>query len=79
MGFTNALPHIPIASITFHTRHGDFEKWAHSSLHDDELSEAFATIRRSGIQGEALRRTLMTTASRRLQHRQESGPFSPSP
>ena len=58
-GFIRALKTVSLRSIEFHNGRGDFEMWARHSLHDEELAERFSLLRRRGIHGEELRKSLI--------------------
>lgn len=48
------LGEVPLESIKFHFRHGDFEEWIRKTLEDTELADSINRIEKS-INGEELR------------------------
>ncbi|MEM2937280.1 MAG: alpha-amylase [Candidatus Bathyarchaeia archaeon] len=58
-GFLKALEHVDVESMEFHSNRGDFEKWAESSLRDENLAEKFAKVRLSGLKGQKLRKAII--------------------
>ncbi|MEM3055030.1 MAG: DUF5752 family protein [Candidatus Bathyarchaeia archaeon] len=67
-GFLKALKNVELESIEFHSRRGDFEKWAEASLHDKILAEEFKKIRLSGLRGQMLRKAIVKVARERFKH-----------
>jgi alpha-amylase len=66
VGFLHAIQRIDTTLIEFHNRKGDIEKWATLSLRDEELGRRLERIRTSKVQGEELRRKLITAVQTRL-------------
>ncbi|MGA2767756.1 MAG: alpha-amylase [Candidatus Bathyarchaeia archaeon] len=66
MGVVQAIQRVDTAVLEFHDREGDFEKWATTSLRDEDLGRRLKQIRDSGMQGEELRAGLLTAAQSRL-------------
>jgi alpha-amylase len=66
VGFLHAIQRIDTTLIEFHNRKGDIEKWATLSLRDEELGRRLERIRTWKVQGEELRRKLITAVESRL-------------
>jgi alpha-amylase len=66
IGFLHALHAIDTKPVEFHNKKGDFERWATMSLRDKTLGKHLKTIRISRVQGEELRRSLITKVQSRL-------------
>ncbi len=64
-GFARALRKVALRSLEFHSRSGDFEKWAEISLRDSVLAERLGRVRASGLKGEKLRGSLVSAAEER--------------
>jgi len=64
-GFARALQKVASRSLEFHSRSGDFEKWAEISLRDGVLAERLRRVRASGLKGEKLRGSLVSAAEER--------------
>ena len=58
-GFSRAIQKASLKSLAFHTRNGDFEKWAEHSLRNEALTEKFRRVRLSKLEGEELRKALV--------------------
>lgn len=67
-GFLKALKKVETESIEFHSRRGDFERWAEASLHDKILAEELKKIRLSGLKGQRLRNAIIKVARERFKH-----------
>ncbi len=65
--FSEKLKTIPVKSIEFHFKRGDFERWIRETLRDDNLAEGIGRIDKS-VQGEALRTALQRTVENRLHY-----------
>lgn len=65
-GFARAVKRAGIRSLEYHTKRGDFERWAHHSLHDGGLAKALKGLRLSGMVGDGLREAISRLAERRL-------------
>ena len=63
--FYEKISNVPLESLSFHFRRGDFEKWTREILGDAYLADRISRIDRS-IQGEKLRTRLKGTVKRRL-------------
>ncbi len=63
--FCEKLKTIPLKSIEFHFKHGDFEGWTRETLGDEYLTERISKIERSA-QGEKLRTTIQSIVKSRL-------------
>jgi len=75
VGFLHAIQKIHGASIEFHNRKGDIEKWAMLSLRDKKLGRRLERIRNSKVQGEELRRKLMAAVQSRLTEFERCSPM----
>ena len=64
-GFARALQNVASKSLEFHSRKGDFAKWAEISLRDSALAERLRRVRASGLKGEKLRESLVSAAEKR--------------
>lgn len=62
--FANKLERADIASIEFHTKHGDFEAWF-NGLGDVELAKRVALLKQKNVVGEDLRRQLREIVEQR--------------
>jgi hypothetical protein len=63
--FCEKLEAVPIKSIDFHLRRGDFEKWIRESVGDKYLADEIAKVDRS-LRGEELRKLIQRTVKNRL-------------
>jgi len=63
--FCEKLKKIPLKSIEFHFKRGDFERWIRETLGDEHLANGISKIDRS-TQGEELRTTIERIAKKRL-------------
>jgi hypothetical protein len=63
--FTREIQTIPLESIEFHNKRGDFQKWIASTLGDDELAEEIGCFEKN-LSGEALRKRLLTVLNARV-------------
>ena len=63
--FFKKLTKIPLKSIDFHFKRGDFEKWIREVLGDEFLANEISKIDRT-IHGEELRTTIQSIVKRRL-------------
>ena len=63
--FTREIQTIPLESIEFHTKRGDFQKWIASVLGDNELAEEIGCIEED-LSGEPLRKRLLTVLNARI-------------
>jgi len=61
-GFVKRLQDVPVKSLEFHTRNGDFEEWARTSLYNKTLAERLKEVRSSKLKGEMLRKSLVKVA-----------------
>ena len=61
--FLEKLKTIPVASIDFHQKRGDFSKWIRGTLKDDQLAGA---IEKVAERGEELRRRLIETVTEKI-------------
>lgn len=58
--FRQALGEVSLESLQFHLRRGDFEHWLLKVLHDEELARRLHKISNRDLEGEALRRALLS-------------------
>jgi len=63
--FLEKLEKIPLKSIEFHFKRGDFERWIRETLGDECLADEISKIDRSTL-GEELRTTIRKIVKRRL-------------
>jgi hypothetical protein len=63
--FSAKLKKIPLKSIEFHFKRGDFERWIRETLSDEHLANGISKIDRS-TQGEELRTTIQRIVKNRL-------------
>jgi DNA-binding Lrp family transcriptional regulator len=63
--FIAKLQAVEVRAVEFHTARRDFANWLTTVFCDDPLAAALEAIRLSGVQGEALRRQLLTAAEAR--------------
>jgi len=64
--FCEKLKKIPLKSIEFHFKRGDFERWIRETLGDKHLADETNKIDRS-TQGEELRTTIQKIVEKRLE------------
>jgi alpha-amylase len=65
-GFTKNLQEINAKSLEFHSRRGDFEKWAEKSLRDKKLAAQLKKVESSKLEGEPLRKAMVTVLTKRF-------------
>lgn len=65
-GFVKALKIVDVKALEFHCSQGDFEPWAEHSLKDEVLSQRLSKAKTAELNGEELRKALVTTAEKRL-------------
>jgi alpha-amylase len=65
-GFAAALGTVDVKALEFHICRGDFGPWAEHSLMDKVLSLELAKVKASRLKGEALRKALVETATKRF-------------
>jgi len=70
-GFIKALRKISLKSIEFHSKRGDFERWARYSLRDNVLAEKFSQLKTSDLNKEKLRKSMIKVAEKIFQERQQ--------
>jgi alpha-amylase len=63
--FTKEIQTIPLESIQFHIKRGDFQEWIASILGDEELAEAIGRIE-AGLSGEPLRKRILKVINARI-------------
>jgi alpha-amylase len=63
--FAREIQTIPLESIEFHTKRGDFQKWIASTLGDDELAEEIGRIEEN-LSGEPLRKRILKVINVRI-------------
>ena len=63
--FSREIQIIPLESIEFHVKRGDFQKWIVGTLGDDELAEEIGRIEEN-LSGEPLRKRLLTVLNARI-------------
>ncbi len=64
-GFIDSLKIIEAASLEFHMKRGDFEKWV-AMLGDETLSTQIANLRRDALHGDKMRKRLLQIMRLRL-------------
>jgi len=57
--FREALSELPLETIQYHLRRGDFERWLENVLHDDELARRVRKVGSRGLQKDMLRQALL--------------------
>jgi alpha-amylase len=67
-GFAGVIEKISLKSLEFHTKRGDFEKWAEESLHDTVLTSELKKTNLAKLEGENLRKALLKVLRRRLEN-----------
>lgn len=65
--FCEILKELPLSSIEYHIKRGDFERWLRDVLQDSELPRQIHKVARREIQGEELRKALVTITNERYQ------------
>ncbi len=65
-GFLDALFKVDAESVEFHSRRGDFERWAQHSLRDMEIRKRFQEIRELDLRAEELRKREIQIVQRHL-------------
>jgi alpha-amylase len=60
-GFPKAIQKVSARSVEFHSKRGDFERWAEESLHDKALAGQLKKVRLSDLRGEPLRKAIIAT------------------
>ena len=63
--FAEQLKRVDLKSLEFHTKRGDFSKWANDVIKDDTLSGEFEKLRSLGLGGEKLRTRLVSIVDKR--------------
>jgi len=63
--FYEKIGNVPLESLNFHFRRGDFDRWIREMLGDNYLADRISRIDKS-VQGEKLRMRLKRTVKRRL-------------
>jgi hypothetical protein len=69
--FSEKLKTVPLKSIEFHFKRGDFERWIREMLGDEYLANGISRISKS-IQGEALRGSIQRIVESRLYYLKQS-------
>jgi alpha-amylase len=69
--FSEKLKTVPLQSIEFHSRRGDFERWVRGTLGDEYLANGISRIDKS-VQGEALKAAIQRTVENRLYYLKQS-------
>ena len=69
--FSEDLKTVPLKSIEFHSKRGDFEQWIRATLGDEYLADGISRIDKS-VQGEALRTSIQRTVENRLYYLKQS-------
>jgi len=67
--FGSQLKTIEVASLEFHLKRGDFEKWV-QMLGDADLANSLAKLREGGLSGEKLRTELVRIVQTRVRQLQ---------
>jgi hypothetical protein len=57
--FYRCINQVTADSLEFHLYRGDFESWLRDVCGDEELAQAFGTLKTSGLKAEDLRKTLL--------------------
>lgn len=57
--FREALSELPVGSLQYHLRRGDFERWLQGVLRDGELARRVCKVGNRDLQGEELRQALL--------------------
>jgi alpha-amylase len=65
-GFMKALQTVDTKAVEFHNGRGDFEGWAEHSLQDKVLSEQLKKTRTAKLEGEALRKAIISATEKRF-------------
>jgi alpha-amylase len=65
--FMEGISRVDVKSLEFHLYRGDFEKWIDEVLGDAELAMEIVELRKLGLTGENLRKSLYITVSRRIE------------
>jgi hypothetical protein len=65
-GFAGVVEKISARSIEFHSKRGDFEKWAERSLSDRILAVEFKKTRLAELRGERLRTAIIRVVEAKL-------------
>ncbi|MEM3602070.1 MAG: DUF5752 family protein [Candidatus Bathyarchaeia archaeon] len=66
--FMEVISMVDAKSLEFHLYRGDFEKWVDEVLGDAELAREIIELKKLGLTGENLRKSLYITVSRRLEN-----------
>jgi Family of unknown function (DUF5752) len=74
--FGAKLKTVDVKSLEFHTRRGDFEKWAYM-LGDGELAKSLMKLREDNTAGERLREELVRIVQTRVRLLQKSAAKKP--
>jgi len=69
--FSENLKTVPLKSIEFHFKRGDFERWIREMLGDEYLANGISRIDKS-VQGEALRAAIQRIVASRLYYLKQS-------
>jgi alpha-amylase len=69
--FSEKLKIVPLQSIEFHSKRGDFERWVRDTLGDEYLANGISRIDKS-VRGEALRAAMQRTVENRLYYLKQS-------
>ena len=69
--FSENLKTVPLKSIEFHFKRGDFERWIREMLGDEYLANGISRIDKS-VQGEALRVAIQRIVESRLYYLKQS-------
>jgi alpha-amylase len=64
-GFVKAAETVNVKALEFHVANGDFESWLKNSLKDKTLSSKLQQIKDSNLEGETLRKAIVTAAKKR--------------
>ena len=63
--FSREIQTIPLESIEFHIKRGDFQKWIAGTLGDDELAEEIGCVEEN-LSGEPLRKRILKVINARI-------------
>jgi len=70
-GFIDALRRISLKSIEFHSKRGDFERWARHSLRDEALADEIRQLSASKLTAEELRNAMVEALEKILRERRQ--------
>ena len=71
--FLEKLKTVPLRSMEFHFKRGDFQKWIKDTLGDKELADRISRFNKN-VQGESLREVLYEIVEKRLNQLRAAAP-----